>query len=137
MSAATAFALASALHAGFQITVTTLVYPALATRSRAEWPVAHARHTRAITPVVGIVYGALVVTGVPLVVSGPGPADWVALTGAAVALALTATVAAPLHGRLDERDDPRVARLLTVDRWRCLAAVTGSLAAVVSLAVAG
>ena len=60
MTAVTAFALAAALHAGFQVTVTVLVYPALAGRSAAEWSAAHTRHSRAITPVVAVVYGALV-----------------------------------------------------------------------------
>ena len=137
MNAATAFALAAALHAGFQATVTVLVYPALASRTDEEWPVAHARHSRAITPVVGVVYGVLVLTGVALVVSGPDPAGWVALAAAAVAMAITATMAAPSHGRLERRDERVLARLLVVDRWRCAAALVALVAAVVSVAVAG
>ncbi|MFZ2016910.1 MAG: hypothetical protein WAV00_24095 [Nocardioides sp.] len=137
MSAATAFALAAALHAGFQLTVTVLVYPALASRTDEEWSAAHTRHTRAITPLVGAVYGALVVTGVALVRSGPGPAAWVALLAEATAMALTATVAAPIHGRLSRRDEPALARLLRADRGRCAAAVVGLVAAVASVTVAG
>ena len=96
MRADVAFAVASALHAGFQLTVTVLVYPALASRSSAEWVEAHARHSRAITPLVGLVYAALVGTGAWLVTTGPSPAAYVGLAGAAAALLVTATLAAPI-----------------------------------------
>lgn len=132
MSPVVAFALASALHAGFQLTVTALVYPALATRSAAEWADSHRRHTRAIAPLVVLVYGALVATGGVLVADGPGPAGWAALGGAVLAFAATAFGAAPIHGRLGARDDALVARLLLVDRWRCVAAVGGAVAAVLA-----
>jgi hypothetical protein len=133
MDAITAFALASMLHAGFQLTVTALVYPALSTRGSEEWAGAHARHTRTIAPLVAVVYGALVATGAALVVSGPTPAGWLALGGAATAITVTVTLAAPLHGRLTPRDDVGVARLLTVDRWRCVAALAGAAAALVAV----
>jgi hypothetical protein len=134
MSAVTAFALAAALHAGFQLTVTVVVYPALAARSADEWTAAHARHSRAVTPVVAVVYGALVVTGVALVVTGPGPAGWVALAGAATAIGLTAAVAAPAHGQLSRRDERLLARLLVADRGRCAAALVALVAAALSVA---
>jgi hypothetical protein len=139
VSAATAFALAAALHTGFQVTVTVLVYPALAGRSEQEWAAAHARHSQAITPLVGVVYAALVGTGAALVVSGPGPAGWVALAAETAAILVTATVAAPIHGRLVRgREQRTVVRLLVADRWRCAAAVVGLVAAVWSAAsVAG
>ncbi len=135
MSAATAFALASALHVGFQVTVTALVYPALASRSAIDWPAAHARHTRAITPLVVVVYGAVVGTGVALVVSHPDVAGWASLVATAAALGVTAVGAGPLHGRMPERDDGDVARLLALDRWRCAAAVVGLVAILMSPAV--
>ncbi|PUA81799.1 hypothetical protein [Nocardioides currus] len=137
MSAVVGFALASALHAGFQLTVTVLVYPALANRSAAQWGVAHDRHSQSITPLVGVVYLALVVTGGLLVVAGPDLAGWLALGGTAGALVLTATVAAPIHGRLGERDDRLVSRLLVADRARCACAVGGAALAVVAVAVGG
>ena len=133
MGTTVAFALAAALHAGFQLTVTVLVYPALASRGAAEWGAAHARHSKAITPLVAVVYLALVASGAALVAAGPDAAGWVALATTAGALAITAVLAAPLHGRLGSRDDARVARLLVVDKWRCAAAVVGALAAVVAL----
>jgi len=52
----------------------------------------------------------------------PSPGTWVALAGTAVAIMVTATVAAPLHGRLDTRDPALLARLLAADRVRCVSA---------------
>jgi hypothetical protein len=131
-----AFALASALHAGFQATVTVLVYPVLADRGPDEWRLAHARHSRAITPLVVVVYGTLVVAGASLVLSGPDLLGWLALAAAAGALGTTAAAAAPTHGRLADRDDALVARLLAADRWRCAFAVGGAVLATVAVVVA-
>ena len=129
MTATTAFALAAALHAGFQLTVTVLVYPALAEVPPDRWTVAHARHSRRIAPLVGVVYAALLASGAAAVLDGPGPLGWVALALTAGALAVTATLAAPLHGRLTPDTDDLRSRLLTVDRARCAFAVAGALAA--------
>jgi hypothetical protein len=136
MSAAVAFTVVAAAHAGFQVTVTALVYPVLASRTAPEWSGAHDRHTRAITPLVVVVYGALLVTGALLVAAGPDPAGWVALAAETVAVGVTAFGAGPLHGRMTERDEDDVARLLVLDRWRCAGALVGLAAAVVSLATA-
>jgi hypothetical protein len=129
VTAATAFALAAALHAGFQLTVTVLVYPALVEVPPERWTEAHARHSRRIAPVVGVVYAALLASGVAAVVDGPDALTWVALALTSGALAVTATLAAPLHGRLTPESDDLRARLLTVDRVRCAFAVTGAVAA--------
>ncbi|WP_134766729.1 hypothetical protein [Nocardioides sp. 1609] len=129
-----AFALASVLHAGFQVTVTTLAYPALAARGPEGWRATHDRHSRAIVPLVAVVYAGLLVTGGFLVASGPDVAGWLALGGAGAALAVTAALAAPIHGRLTTHDEALVAWLLVVDRWRCAAAVVGAVAAVAALA---
>ena len=137
MSAVVAFALASALHAGFQATVTALVYPVLGARSPDDWGVAHARHSRAITPLVAVVYGALVVCGGAFVLSGPDAVGWLALLGAAGAVVVTAVAAAPTHGRLTDRDDALVHRLLVADRWRCAFAVSGAALAVVAVVTGG
>lgn len=136
MSAVVAFALAAALHAGFQATVTLLVYPVLGDRQPDEWRVAHARHSRTIAPLVLVVYGAVVVSGAVLVLSGPEPTGWFALGVTGGALAVTAFAAAPTHGRLTDRDDTLVARLLAADRWRCAFAVGGAALAAVASAVA-
>lgn len=136
MSTLVAFALASALHAGFQATVTTLVYPVLGSRGTDEWRVAHARHSRTIAPLVLVVYGAVVVSGAALVLSGPTVLGWLALAVTAGALTVTAFAAAPTHGRLTDRDDTLVTRLLVADRWRCVCAVGGAVLAIVAVAVA-
>lgn len=128
-----AFALASALHAGFQLTVTAVVYPALATRTAAEWPHAHDRHRRTIAPVVLVVYGSLLGTGAWLVAAGPSTLGWLALGATVLAFATTAFGAAPTHGRLTAPEPGLVARLLLVDRWRCVAAVAGAVCAVAAV----
>lgn len=120
---------ASAAHAGFQVTVTVLVYPALL---RAEpFAPAHRRHSRAIAPVVAVVYGSLLAAGAVRVAAGAlDPASWVALGGAAVALLATALVAAPTHGRLAAGRTDRLARRLTrADLVRAAGAVTGLVGA--------
>ena len=132
-----AFALAGVLHAGFQLTVTALVYPALGDLPAASWRAAHARHSRRITPVVGVVYLALLLSGGWFVVSGPGPLGWLALAGAAGALVVTALLAAPTHGRLGEHEPALVHRLLAVDRVRCLLAVLGGAAGAAGALVPG
>ncbi|WP_148613487.1 hypothetical protein [Nocardioides rubriscoriae] len=133
MSPEVAFALVAAAHAGFQATVTALVYPALVEVGPAAWDVAHAHHSRRIVPLVAVLYAGLVATGVALVVHGPGVLGWVGLAGVAVALATTAVAAAPLHGRLRADTDDLRARLLVVDRVRCAGAVVGALAAACAL----
>jgi hypothetical protein len=122
---------ATAVHAGFQVTVTVLVYPALARTGAADWTAVHGEHARRITPLVAAAYGMLVVAGVATVVAGPeGPATWVALAASAVAMLVTATAAAPLHGRMSDCPDPRLlARLLRVDRVRAVAALVALAAA--------
>jgi hypothetical protein len=124
---------AVALHAGFQLTVTTIVYPALAGTPDDDWAEAHARHSRRIAPLVALVYGATVVACALAATADPSLGTWVALGGTAVAILVTATLAAPLHGRLDVRDPTLLARLLAADRVRCVSAclaLAGALGAV-------
>jgi hypothetical protein len=123
---------AAALHAGFQLTVTAIVYPALASTADHDWAAAHGRHSRRIAPVVAPVYGAAVVACALAATADPSPGTWVAVAGTAVAIVVTATVAAPLHGRLDTRDPALLARLLAADRVRCVStclALAGALGA--------
>ena len=136
MDAATAFALAAAVHAGFQLTVTVLVYPALAAVPAEQWTAAHSAHSRRITPLVGVAYAALVLTGGWYVVAGPDVVGCVALLLAGLALVVTAASSAPLHGRLasdDARLSTRMPQLLRVDRLRCAAALAAAAAAVTTL----
>ncbi len=137
LDAQSALLLAAAGHAGFQLTVTAMVYPALAATRPDDWERAHARHSRAITPLVVAAYGALVLAGVWSLVAGPeGPLLLATLGTAAATVLLTGAVAAPLHGRLGRSgpDPLLLRRLLAVDRVRAglavltlLGAVAGSL----------
>ena len=121
---------AAALHLGFQATVTTVVYPALARVPADGWAAAHRAHTRAITPLVAVVYGTLGVTGAWALVTGPGGWTVVTLAAAAVAVLVTATVGAPVHGRLGAGRRPALFdRLLRADRLRLAAAAVAALAA--------
>ncbi len=129
--AGVAFALATALHLGFQATVTLVVYPALAQVPASDWSAAHERHSRGITPLVVLTYGALVVTGGWALLSA-GPRPWLvaAALGALVAVLGTAFVAAPTHGRLSGGPEPRLLRrLLLADRLRLLGALVAFLTA--------
>lgn len=113
-------------HAGFQLTVTVLVYPALAATRPEDWDVVHARHSRRITPLVVLAYGGLVLAGAWALVSEPLRLPLVLTLLAAVAtVVVTAVSAAPLHGRLG-RQGPRpelLRRLLVADRVRAVLAV--------------
>jgi hypothetical protein len=125
---------AAGTHLGFQLSVTLLVYPALARVPGRDWLDAHAAHSRAITPLVIVVYGVLVLAVVWALVAGwPDAWTMVAATGAGVSFLATALVAAPTHGRLASgRDDALLRRLLAADRVRTLGAVVCCAAAAVA-----
>jgi hypothetical protein len=122
---------ATAVHAGFQTTVTVLVYPALARVPAGQWAAAHRAHTRGITGLVALIYGGLAVTGGWALLTGPDGWTWVALAATAVAVLVTAFVAAPAHGRLAAGPGPAlIRRLLRADRVRAAAAVLAVAAAI-------
>ena len=118
----------TAAHAGFQVVVSAVVYPALADVSAGSWTrgPAHADHSRRVTYVVAPLYGLLVGVCAWALLAGPvTTAGAVAVTGNVVAMATTAVMAAPTHGRLgrEGRTDAAVGRLLWSDRVRTAAAV--------------
>ena len=126
---------ATALHAGFQAVVTVVVYPALRDLPPDAWPAGHAAHSRRISVLVVPVYLSVLLACGWTLFDGAAT-SWggvLAVGGNALALASTAFVAAPTHGRLG-REGPRpglVARLLLADRVRLLAvlvALAGALA---------
>lgn len=127
------FLAASAAHAGFQLTVTVLVYPVLVTVPAEQWEQRHARHSRGIVPLVVLTYGALVLASVPFVIHHHGPAAWVGLVGAWGAMLVTAVVAAPTHGRLTTTDPLLLRRLVVADRARAVLAVVGLAGALATL----
>ena len=95
----------AAVHAGFQLTVDLVVYPALSDVAPERWVTAHRGHTRRITPLVALVYPALVVSVAWVAVLRPHHAGtWVAVAGAGLAVAATAVSAGPAHGRLATSD---------------------------------
>jgi hypothetical protein len=126
---------ATAVHAGFQVTVTALVYPALARTAPALWEDAHDRHSRRIAPIVAVVYVAALVSVVGAVLSRPAPGTVVAAVGTLVTVGVTAALAAPLHGRLGRvgADPELLRRLLVVDRVRAVGAVVALAGAVVAV----
>ncbi|MEO9325425.1 hypothetical protein ABFT23_18175 [Nocardioides sp. C4-1] len=134
MSPDVALALSVAAHAGFQLTVTAIVYPALLEVPADRWREAHARHSARITPVVGVVYLLLAGTGGWALANGWSPL--VLVTGALIAsvVLVTALGAAPIHGRLRPDDVALRRRLLHVDRLRCLLALAAVVPSVLAVA---
>ena len=135
LTSGTALLAATAVHFGFQATVTAIVYPALARVPAARWADDHRAHSRGITPVVAVVYLGLLASGAWALLSGPGAWTLVAVAAAAVAMLVTAGFAAPAHGRLGRRHDPeRIGKLLRVDRVRAAAAAVALAAALLAVA---
>ncbi len=115
---------AAALHAGFQLTVTAVVYPALARVPGAQWRVAHDAHSRAIVPLVVLTYGALLAGGAWVLTSAPSLWTVLSLGSAGLSVLATALVAAPTHGRLAGGPTPDLLRrLLRADRVRAVGAL--------------
>ncbi len=134
-AAGSAFLVAASAHAGFQATVTAVVYPTLSHVRAAHWRQAHDRHSRAIRPLVVVSYLGLAATAVWwLAVDWSVPAV-VAVVLAALSMAVTVVLAAPLHRRLVKRDDRALTRLLGADRTRTVLAFAAVAAALAALLV--
>lgn len=132
MDVQSALLAATAAHAGFQVVVSAVVYPALADVPPDQWAPAHDRHSRRISYVVAPLYALIVGACLWAVVAGPVTATVaVVVVANGIALATTALVAAPTHGRMgrDGRTDQLVQRLLWSDRVRTVSAVTALVAA--------
>ncbi len=136
MTPLVALAVVSALHAGFQVTVSAVVYPTLAARPGPGFAAAHADHSRRIVRLVVPLYLAVLLVGGWVLADGPsGTTVLLALGAQAVALATTAVAAAPTHGALgrDGATPALLRRLLAADRVRTVAALLGLGAALVAL----
>jgi hypothetical protein len=130
-SRATALVAATALHAGFQLSVSCLVYPALGMVPEQDWRRLHDLHGRRITPLVGLVYAGVLAGATLALAEDRSPAALTSVAASATALGLTALAAAPLHARLGPRRDASLfARLLRVDRLRSGSALVALAAAV-------
>jgi hypothetical protein len=131
--AATAFLAAAAAHAGFQATVTLVVYPTLSHVRAAHWRQAHDRHSQRIRPLVAVAYLALAVTGAWWLAADWSALALVAVILAALSVASTLVLAAPLHRRLVRRDDAALRRLIGVDRVRTVLAFAAAGVAIAAL----
>ncbi|EFQ82767.1 hypothetical protein HMPREF0063_11976 [Aeromicrobium marinum DSM 15272] len=135
MSPETALLAATAVHLGFQLVVTTVVYPALAAVTDESWVTAHAAHSSRIAVVVAPLYLTLAAVGLWVLLDADLTAViWLALAGTGVACFTTALVAAPAHGRLGR--DGRAAALMTSLRWADAVRTVGAAVALVAAAVA-
>ncbi len=123
-AAGAAYALAAAAYTGFQLTVRFVVYPQIA---RVPGPASAAyerAHQRLVTPLVGLLFGALALSVAVLLWTTPWPAGLVAATLFGGILAVTAFGAVPQHGRLTAGfDGPAHARLLAWDSARVVLAL--------------
>ncbi|RYJ05162.1 MAG: hypothetical protein EON52_13015 [Actinomycetales bacterium] len=134
MSAHEALLAVTAVHLGFQLTVTAVVYPALAEVGDDDWSSAHEAHSRRIVRLVVPLYAALLGTCVwTLLDRSPSTGTVVAVVATSVALVTTGLVAAPAHGRLGRlRTAAVVQRLLAADRVRTAAAAVSAVGALLA-----
>jgi hypothetical protein len=130
-----AYALAAAVYAGFQLTVRLVVYPQLAQVPAAASAAYEQAHQRLITPLVGVLFGALALATAALLAAvprGPGLAA-AALFGGI--LAATAFGAIPQHTTLSRGFDGAAhRRLLRWDTVRVALALAQVVLAVLTLA---
>lgn len=114
-AAGLAYALSAAAYAGFQLTVRCVVYPQFA-RVPEDASAAYERaHQRLVTPLVGVLFGALALTALGLLLVGPRASGAAAASLFAAVLAVTAFGAVPRHGRLAQGFDADAHRQLL--RW--------------------
>ncbi len=119
-----ALTIAAALHLGFQLTVTMLVYPTLIRVDSAHWSLAHYRHSRGIAPLVVLTYGLLIAAGGWALITSYDAAVLVSVCGSGLSMLTTALVAAPAHTRLAAGPQPRqLRRLVRADRVRSVGAI--------------
>ena len=130
---------AACAYAGFQVTITVLVYPQLAAvghSAPAIFTAHEARHSTRTAAVVGPLFAALVAATGWLVVAAPTSClAWAAAACTAVVLGVTALAAVPRHNRLRRGWDRAVMTALQrVDAVRAGAALAQVVLAVALLA---
>jgi hypothetical protein len=123
-AATLAYAVSAGAYAGFQLTIRFVVYPQFARVPSQAFPPYERAHQRAVTPVVGVLFGALAVTSVLVVASGSRGPGVVAPALLAALLLVTALGAVPQHRVLDDGFDVRAhRRLLAWDTARVVLAL--------------
>ena len=134
MDSSEALLAVSAAHLGFQVVVSAVVYPALAEVPGGRWTAAHERHSRRIAAVVGPLYVAVAAACLWALLSSPDTWTLVAVGANALAVLVTATLAAPLHGRSSGGRGRAVllTRLRRVDLARTAAAAVAVVAALLA-----
>lgn len=132
-----ALVVATSVHAGFQVVVTFLVYPAFRDVPLDHWATYHSDHSRRITGIVVLVYAGLLGASAWVMAAGPRNAGTVtAVVLSTLVVLTTAFVAAPAHGRLSpDRGERDLVRLIRADRVRLVAAAIAAGAAVLGLAL--
>jgi len=136
-AAAVGYAVAAGAYAGFQLTVRFVVYPQFARVPPDAFPAYERAHQRLITPLVGVLVGALAVTAAACVVAGPRGSGVAAGALLAVLLLVTGLGAVPQHTRLGDRFDARVhRRLLAWDAVRVVLALAQVVVGVLGVATA-
>jgi hypothetical protein len=135
LDAVIALAVVGAAHAAFQLTVSVVVYPALASVGADRFAVAHDAHSRRIVLLVAPLYAALVVVCGWAVVADPRPLVLAAVAAHGAAVLTTALLAAPTHGLLGTSGPTPtlLRRLMVSDGVRTVAAVVGLALALLAL----
>ncbi len=129
------YGLAAAVYLGFQLTVRLVVYPQLG-RVPPDVSAGFERaHRRSITPLVGLLFGALALSVAALLVAGPRPAGLGAAALFTGLLAVTALGAVPQHATLSQAFDAHAyRRLLRWDTVRVVLALAQAALGVLLLA---
>jgi hypothetical protein len=119
-----AYALAAAAYAGFQLTVRLVVYPQLARVPPTVAADFERAHQRLITPLVGLLFGALALATAGLLAVGPRGPGLVAAVLFGGMLGATAFGAVPQHTTLSRGfDEAAHHRLLRWDTVRVVLAL--------------
>ncbi len=110
-----AYDLAAAAYLGFQLSVRFVVYPQFARVPGEAFAGFERAHRRSITPLVGLLFGALALSTTGLLVAGPRVAGAMAAALFAGVLGATAFGAVPQHAVLSRGFDAAAYRRLL--RW--------------------
>ena len=113
-----AYTIAAAAYAGFQLTIRVVVYPQLARVPATASAAFERAHQRLVTPLVGVLFGALATTVVWCLIGGAPLVGGIGAALFALLLAATAFGAVPAHRVLDRGFDAGAHRRLL--RWDTL-----------------